>query len=704
LYIRLVLKNENIFDVFNQSIRKNYINVRDEEKYSSHEEGKEKLVKSFLRVCLKYRFRDLIKIINNFDEYEFISLLDVFRKIEYIPIFFQNSDLQEIIKNKISELKSILNKRSSHILLFKKLLSIKLKKTDLTFAEEELNRLKDTRAYDYDIFDTPVNYAAMSFVLDRNTFEYFLRKQEGHPFRYYFELGLYSALYRSYIELLKNNKNVENIIGDYIRYLNYYTEGTYNSRFLNKNISCLISFIFSNSKLDSAVLFNLKRLLLISNSNFSPFHFCMQLFFNDADLFSNLINDNDLRVYVDELNKWKDNYQSYVDRCFQLASFYSNLNASKSIDFIIKGINDGILRHGWRKDSIVSYDLINALGLLWKNSWEAKDKLIKYSKDVFKLTLKVTEITDGSETWRGPYNLIELIMKYDLDFAYRLEKKLIKYLDWQKYSISLITSFLMEKIKLGVPLNEIEEEMTNYRKDYNFKGKPKADYYEEKFKVYLEVVNSNLYPADVKQIAFEKAYEQVEIVLQQKIDYFLSDYEKYRKIFTDLCIQYKKTDIIPIHQKNDTYSFDSEKKIQETNLEFIPKITDASSKKDIEIIYKELSDYNYHRILTNNNHWKILITKTYEICENITLFIELLKKDSFPHYDNMTSNSQYYHYGLAASLKNVNTRKETITYLSEYSGHGGFINIMKAYEVNKDIEMCRKLFERFLKFCHLLVD
>jgi len=92
----------------------------------------------------------------------------------------------------------------------------------------------------------------------------------------------------------------------------------------------------------------------------------------------------------------------------------------------------------------------------------------------------------------------------------------------------------MEKIKLGVPLNEIEEEMTNYRKDYNFKGKPKADYYEEKFKVYLEVVNSNLYPADVKQIAFEKAYEQVEIVLQQKIDYFLSDYEKYRKIFTDL--------------------------------------------------------------------------------------------------------------------------------------------------------------------------
>ncbi len=42
-------------------------------------------------------------------------------------------------------------------------------------------------------------------------------------------------------------------------------------------------------------------------------------------------------------------------------------------------------------------------------------------------------------------------------------------------------------------------------------------------------------------------------------------------------------------------------------------------------------------------------------------------------------------------------------YLFDNTGHDGFINIMKAYEVNRDKEMCIKLFERFMAMCKLLV-
>lgn len=703
LFIKLVINKEEFVESFNY-LRGFYKNFKEEDKYGYREESKEKLVKSFIRICLKYRLNDFIKHINSLDEYEFISLLDILRNLEFLPILCRNTDLLKSVKEKLSKLKDIDIESNYFILLYKKLFNLKFNKSDIDIAEKELYHLKNIRPVDYHGLNEPLNYGAMSFILERNTFQYFLRKQDGHPLYIYSGLGLFSALYAEYIGLLQNNKNVESVIRNFNCYIKLNTKGSYSQKYLNKDVSHLISFIISYSNADVSVLLNLKRLLLSTDNNFSPYHFYHQLFLINPDLFSILITEGDLKKYEDELSNWKENYQSYVDRCFQLASFYSNINASKSISFIIKGINDGILRHGWRKDTIVSYDLINALGLIWKNSWESKDKLLEYTNEVFELALKVTIITDGKETWKGPYNLIKLILNYDLGFAYQLKEKLIEHEGSWNYSISLITSFLMEKIKLGFPLNEIEEEMQEYSKDYDYKGKPRAEYYEEKFKIYIEVAISNLYPDEIKRMAYEKAYGQVEEIIRNNIEYFLSDDEKYRKIFNELCSLYKKTNIFPEKIKTNNYSSGNEQKIRETNSTFIPLINNASTKADIKKIYKELGEYNYGRILTEHNQWKRLITQTYEISGNINLFIELIKKDSFPHYDYATSNSQYYHFGLAEALYNLNTKKETLEYLSKYSGHGGFINIMKAYEVNKDKEMCRKLFERFLKFCHLLVD
>jgi hypothetical protein len=704
MYYRIVIKADKIEKIFKEIVRPEYTNMRDFGKYSFSEEGKEKLVKSFMRVCLKYRINDFINIINIFDEYEFKSLLDILRNLEFLPIMFQNSNLQKIIKEKLVKQKIGFSDSNSYFILYKKLLQIKLNKSELSFAEKEYSRLKDIRSVDYHRLDVPLNYAALSYVLEKNTFKYYLRKQDGHPFRIYFELGLYSALYIDYIGLLQHNKNVEAVIRDFIGYVSFYTTGTYDQRYLNKDISYMISFIFSASDSNVSILLRLKRLLLSTKSNFSPYHFYLQLFFNNPDIFSRLINEGDLKNYEDELYNWKEDYQSYVDRCFQIALFYSNIDSSKSVEYIIKGINDGILRHGWRKDTIVSHDLIYSLGLLWKNNWEPKNKLIKSTKEILDMTLKVADITDGKETWKGPYNLIELILKYDLDLAYKLKEKLLKNEGYWNYSISLITSFIFEKIKLGFPLDELEEEMKELRKEYDYKGKLRANYYEEIFKVYLEVTISDLYPEDTKQTAFDKAYEKVEEIIKNEIEYFLLDDVKYKNIFIELCSKYKKNNILPVNNKNDSYSSLENEKIEDTNQKFIPLINNATNKKDIEKIYQELSDHSYGRILAEHNHWKKLIYKTYEICKNINLFLELLKKDGFPHYDLATSNSQYYHFGLAEALKNLNTKKETLEYLSKYSGHGGFINIMKAYEVNKDKEMCLKLFDRFLKFCHLLVD
>ena len=96
--------------------------------------------------------------------------------------------------------------------------------------------------------------------------------------------------------------------------------------------------------------------------------------------------------------------------------------------------------------------------------------------------------------------------------------------------------------------------------------------------------------------------------------------------------------------------------------------------------------------------------KTFEINKNIEIFTNYLMKNNFPHSDFWTHNSKYFNFSLAVALKNINTRQEILNYLFKNSGYGGFTNIMSAYEILGDKKMCLLLFNRYLKFCELIVN
>ena len=109
-------------------------------------------------------------------------------------------------------------------------------------------------------------------------------------------------------------------------------------------------------------------------------------------------------------------------------------------------------------------------------------------------------------------------------------------------------------------------------------------------------------------------------------------------------------------------------------------------------------------IIENYKSWEVLVQKTFEVNKNINLFLDYLEKSNFPHTDFWSYNSKYLHLPLAIALKNINTRQEVFTYLFKNSGHGGFKNIMKSYEILDDKNICLKLFNRYLNFCKLLVN
>ncbi len=292
--------------------------------------------------------------------------------------------------------------------------------------------------------------------------------------------------------------------------------------------------------------------------------------------------------------------------------------------------------------------------------------------------------------------------KYDINLATNLKNDLKKKKGERNFSNSAISSILSGKVKRGLPIEEIEEGMSEYKKDYRYDSKPDSDYYEQKFKIYLAVAQSDFYINNERKKAFESAYQQIEEMKKQELDYFLRDidFKEIKQSFVKLCAKYKKKVNITFDEKEE---YRQKIKISETD--FIKELKKAKTKQKITGLYKKLNNYNNGIVLANPESWKLLVEKTYLVNKNIKPFIELLKKNSFPHTDWLTSNSKYFHFGLGIALENINTKEEIMSYLfDKTTGHGGFVNVMKSYEVIGNREMCLKLFRRYLQFCDFLVN
>ena len=635
------------------------------------------------------------EIINELDEEETLMLLDVLVSEQYLSLLISNKSVSEKIKAKITDIMADKIK----LIFCKKIFYLTITEEEKKFVEQTLKDLREKRQVDWHMYRTHEEYSMAAYVLDKSSFEEYLKPQEGHPFRYYNELGLYAALFRSFIELLRNERNLESIARDYIRFVNFYYE-TAGGKYLKVDMSFLWANVFAYSKTDIDKLRNVKKSLITKENNLVPFSFYINLLRIDDNQFVKLISRTELQVFENYLDNWDDDAPSFVNHCFQLASFFARIDEQKAISYIARGINEGMVRHGWYKDIIVSHFLIDALEILWRNNWVSNDELRALAKRVYELTKKVKQITDGDHTSRGPYTLLDMVSKYDLDFAIELKADIDKNYSERRYSSNVtLSSILRGKISRGYPIEEIEEEINHYRKDYRYDGKPDSDYYEHKFEIYLAISQSDFYSSEERKKAFENAYQQVEEMKKVGLDYYLSDldYKNSKKVFIKLCKKYGKKVNVKFEKKEE---YKTKYKLSEK--QFTKELKKARTRQKMAVLLKQVNDQVK---LVNPKSWNLLVEKTYQIYKNINPFIELLRENSFPHTDWFRTNSQYFHFGLASALNNVNTREEVMNYLfDKTTGHGGFINVMKSYEVIGERDICIKLFRRFIRICDFLVN
>jgi hypothetical protein len=642
IYILLCIKGKKVPDIFNKIIRYNYQYVPEgPKKFAGKDEGKDKLVKSFFRVVMSCYPSFLILNINQLDDYEFTAFLNVLRSYNLLNMFINNKKLQAKIISALNNRNIVLSEENFFIAFYKAYLSIPFSEDENKIFRELLKKLENERMIDWSLHEVPIKYAFISFALGENSIESLEPVSDDHV-RYYNELALYSAMFDVYVKILEGRKTIGQALRNYISYVDHHKQS--GGLYLKVDISFLWAEIFSiSNELSTDDLILLKARLLQEGTNVIPYSFHYHLAAINKKLFDKIVNESEIIKYEGEL-KNAENYQSLVNDCFSLAIFYSRLNEEKSRLYFIKGLKDSVLRHGWRKDTLVSYQLVEGLEILWRNNWETRERLSTLAHEVFELTLRVSEFTDGKGTWQGPYNLIDLVSKYDLKLAEEFKKKLIDKEGYSNFNNIAVTSVLLGQVRLGAALEDIEKRISEFRKDYDYEGKPTSDIYEQKITVYVAIAESDLYIDKERADALSKAYDLVEEMKKENVSYYLNDsYFRELKIrYLALCQKYCKKPNVEIEEKEDL-----PRNPKYSERDFMKGMQKYNTKAKIRNLYKKIENYESGIVITRKDSWEALLAQTYKITGSIMPFIKLLKRFSFPHTDFYTNNSPFFHYGLA---------------------------------------------------------
>lgn len=696
LYIRIVVMKNDPKEIFDKFIRSNYESFSVNPAYSSSEEGKEKLLKSFLRVCLTSKV-NINSIIGQFDDYEMISLLDILVSQDYMGTFISNKGLKSKISKYIKNYGEVNSEDKGSVLFYKKYFKYPLSNNEKNFAAEQIEKLLKDRQVDWWFTKTHQKMFVYNFALNQSKFSDLL-SEKSELGVYYNPLRVFSALRIGHLEILTKKGKIESIIRDHREYVNLSKK--YGGGNIKVDISFLYAQMISDCNVRAEKLILLKNIIFMMNDEVIPFSVLYNLRKINKSRFIEIVNESDLIRLEKELEVWEDDYPSYVDRCFELALMYSHIDNRKAIQYISKGINEGILRHGWRKDSIISDQLVEALEILLRNNWTSKDKAREYADKIFALTQRVRDITDGKGAWQGPYNLIDLLSKYDIEYAEQLKKRLREKEEYSNSSNMAVVDCLLGKIRYGYSFSDIEEGMNELRLRHLYQDKIDVDYFECKLKLYLDMSVSDFYSKNDQKKSFAMAYKQYEEIKENELQlrYGVLDKEDL-ELFIKLCEKYNKEYDSVIENKSVHFS----KKVVFNEREFRKSLRNIKSKQGIRGLYKRLENYKKEMVLREIESWQLLLKATYKIDGNIQRFIGLLKRFMFPHTDFFTSNSKYFHLGVGVALNSIEMKEEMFQYLLAESGHGGFNNIMKCYEVLKNKKMCLNLFEHYLKFCHFLV-
>lgn len=653
----------------------------------------ENMYKCFLDVVFRIKKHLCSKLFKQLERNEIKVFLLCLAQVNNLSILYEQENLREEIIQYLEEVTSEIDPKSEESVLiwfYCCLFDLPIKNYEeiKPIIETRMNEIIKKRPID--IFNPYSNYVPtychLAFIL--NT-----QDQIKNP-KYISALKAYSLLFNNYVKLLKDETTFRQII---YSFSNLEIEDSYYV-YANKEFKSLVTSILANSFLKTKEIENLVLIKrrIFENNYIDKFDFYLHLFTKDLNFASLIIDVKDLDKLSLEISKYHD-YNEILENNLKLAKLYLLFSFDKAILHFKKGINDSLVRYGWRKDIFLN-QAVNSLDLLIQNNWLSDYEIENNAEKILLMSKEVLNHIDGKGTRWAPNILIKKIANINLELAHNL---------FDKYNEILLNDdtlgyILAKKANVSYHLHEIESNLESINPEFMYDGKIREDYFVNRLEVFFEIAKNESYGDSIQKEYFEKSYSEIDNYKQNLIG--TSDYEIYLKSIQDeyekLCDKYSFNNNLQMILKKDTETTSTKVEEEDNSLDIIHEINEISSKE--EFIEHFIKSTEYSTCMCNEVYLKQLVNKSLELFENIDIIADYLERRYYSSlYWDKNSEWDY------LLVKNIfDDQKAKKLYLERSFHSNRLISYPAIIEVFVALDSKDKsisLFNDYLLFCEFLI-
>ena len=637
----------------------------------------EKAIKEVINILLSYRYDEFVVYIKQLTEEQFTILLNKLIEPNGFK-YLKDVKLEKEIVDYIQ--KCIINNDEPVIIAWAKYFKIGISEQQENILKEKYDELSKERNVDlfwlYKKHNLWAFFSNMYVSIDEGTI--------GRDVRW-----LYFVLYTDYMKFVKEDLSAEQMA---INFCLMAEECMYNKNMtLTYDIMDIWSRVFEEQKINYIQKETIIIYLLNNDDRyFSILPLLVQLKDNH-----NADDDSLIEKILPFFNetKYKDRFAlsfdmtDNIDYMFKIAYVKSHIDPNESYTYILKGINEGILRHGWRKDHIVDVNLVCALELMINKGYMNNEEAIEAAKDICNMLLTLNDITD--ERWRGDEleHITKILDKLNVEESAQIFDVI---LEKNAYSNIMLYNHLKTRIARGCDVNDIVDKIIYF--DSN-EGNSRTVVYA--LGIYLHLFYSHWY-ADEKETIKNRILTIMSRNNFMSVDELESD--SY-KLLDNFCKEYN----VQCNITERSHVITETNELNDNTKKFADNLQKCKSKKALDSLYEQLYDYKMNIKLNSEDLWKLLVDRTKAIYGDYDCLIDYFLKNDYPHTDFYTRNSRYMYIGLGYAIKSGMDKKRLFDFIMKNGGHDGFIQLIYSYGFIGDKNMCRKLFWRFKNICEFLV-
>ncbi|WP_313129477.1 NACHT domain-containing protein [Anaerocolumna sp.] len=654
---------EKLEDINKNGIRKSVV---------ARETEYERLCDAFFEVVFRYRFDEVLSLLDLFTDENIECLCNFLIRVQNLR-YLKDKEISEKLRKCLNHC----TEKTKGIVMLKKYFDFELTAEEEKVIEEKFERLSIERWVDLFGFKKEHNKAAfLSMVLKRNC----VSEQYKYDTRV-----LYQNLYCNYAKILDGEITYTRLLTAFFSDYN----NTIFNRFTNitYEVTSIFALVIGEKKLEYAERQNLLEILSQKAENTIHMGLLFKLLKNEK------VEDCDklIRRFLPSIKQSYQGNESFdttenVKKYFNMAYLYANFDSDNSLEYIRKGLNSGVIRHGWRKDGIVDTFLLDALEIMWNKYYFEWNELQAFTEKYFQMILAINQITDENYRCSTIKRLIEILLENDLELAKEMMKNIVS----NNLQVNdLILQYSKTLVKIGESVDEIIL-WFNYFDIENYNEESIS----MKLQILLLIYKSDWYDKKEKED------------IKDKIKYYAGkgwistpvqwDDELFQ-FYLDFC----QNENIGVHVRNITQEHEIDRASAENK--FCKKVAKCKTKKYLQKLFNELMDYHNHIIIQSGEDWNMIVDRVYEIDGNVDKILTYMESCKFPHDTYYTSNSLYLYMPLGRIIEKEGLTAKLWNHLKKNGGYGDFINLIKAYEYISNKKMCRRLFIRFFRYCEFLV-